>query len=520
MAFMRVNGYEIQVSATTKAVQQEVEIGNRNRGFGGAPSFQRRGIFRKWKGSTCKLSESDALAHAGAIQGKGEVWGFDAGLYSLSGLPPIDGTAANRRPGTAEDGRDIYYTVTPIPREARYGTHSLAPEPSFTNLLSSDSADAENAPTGYNAVGGGSLSANTTRYVQGSRSVRIASGAAGAGVTTDTVGSIGASTDYTASVYVYSDGSNDTVIMSLIENGSTVLATDGVLFGTPATFPGGRWYRLEATGTTGGSPTTLEIQVVNQNGNDHTYCDGFQLETGDKAHTWVDGGVTSPAANLKYQGLKFSDSVTLSFWARGDVSSSVGSTGLLGLRSNVAGSSLLNRVTLFQNSGTDDLRGSFVDSTGSFNNLLLKANLFDSPDWHHIGVVYDRIASVVMVVVDGVTETTQDVTVDVDLSDPALGIELGRLATGPWFVGLIDDVVITPYAMTTSQVQALYNMGKAMSPLPRYYIDGDITRDPELTTLATGRATEFSYASVDLMGAGIDEKNREVQFDIDEWGRE
>jgi len=68
-------------------------------------------------------------------------------------------------------------------------------------------------------------------------------------------------------------------------------------------------------------------------------------------------------------------------------------------------------------------------------------------------------------------------------------------ASSTW-PGYIDELMIVPYAATSDIVSAWHSMGKAMSSLPKVYIDGDVILDDLLTTEFIGHvnSSKFIYA--------------------------
>jgi len=75
-----------------------------------------------------------------------------------------------------------------------------------------------------------------------------------------------------------------------------------------------------------------------------------------------------------------------------------------------------------------------------------------------------------------------------DLSSSSFVVAIGNDgASGSQYTGgYIDEVMVVPYAATSDIVSAWHAMGKAMSPLPKVYVDGDCIPDDTLTTLFYG----------------------------------
>ena len=57
----------------------------------------------------------------------------------------------------------------------------------------------------------------------------------------------------------------------------------------------------------------------------------------------------------------------------------------------------------------------------------------------------------------------------------------------------LDDFMVVPYAATPDIISAWYGMGKAMSTLPKIYVDGDLIQDDLLTTEFIGHIGSSKY---------------------------
>jgi hypothetical protein len=64
---------------------------------------------------------------------------------------------------------------------------------------------------------------------------------------------------------------------------------------------------------------------------------------------------------------------------------------------------------------------------------------------------------------------------------------------GSTWPGFIDELMVVPYAATPDIVSAWYGMGKAMSSLPKIYVDGDAIHDDTLTTEFIGHVNQVQY---------------------------
>ena len=99
------------------------------------------------------------------------------------------------------------------------------------------------------------------------------------------------------------------------------------------------------------------------------------------------------------------------------------------------------------------------------------------------------------------TEYIKELYVDgslVDYSNPsgvpilfsAGYLEIGSALGGEQFdSGLIDDVLLVPYAASATQIANWYALGRAQPALPRVLVHGDAIRETDLSVEAIGRIT-------------------------------
>tara|TARA_R110000824_G_scaffold31342_4_gene102129 strand:- start:1386 stop:2393 length:1008 start_codon:yes stop_codon:yes gene_type:complete len=100
-----------------------------------------------------------------------------------------------------------------------------------------------------------------------------------------------------------------------------------------------------------------------------------------------------------------------------------------------------------------------------------------------------------------------------DLSSSSFDVGVGNDGDGGGqFPGYIDDLIIVPYAATSDIVSAWYAMGKAMSPLPKVYVDGDVIPDDTLTSLFFGSVRGSNY----LLYAASSNNKRKLSITLEE----
>ncbi len=514
MSFLRINKFPISVTGDNTSEGRN-EIGKRTRGFGGRPSIERRAIFRKWAGSTIPLAEPDALAQLGAIQGLGEAWAFDSDLFSGGGADS-GGTVADIRRGIGADGSPVVSVLTNLAGSI-YGAGVLAPAAAFTNVLPADSRDAENAPTGFTAVGGSTIVAETGIFFQGVKSLKVGTVGAGTGAKTGDA-AISGTTIYRGFAHVFATSA---IAMSfkLIDNLGTVATRN-------FTSVANSWVRVDTAGVTGGGATTAHVEVTIVGATPGIfYMDACQITIGNLDVAWADGANTG-LIDLAYNAdfLTRTSDMSIAFWL--GVQGNAGSDGHI-VSARAAGGT--HEIRIFTVSGGDNLTVEAIDGD-AVTATLTEVNTLGI-GWIHVVVTWRRRntddESELRMYIDATEIASSPDTANGEFNQTKLDtIEVGHRLSADILNGSLDDLIILPYAMTAAQVTALFSMGKAMSPLPLVYIDGDLIEDEDLTVLALGKTDQAQYVSATVPdplnnNAGTHRKNlRAFNFVLDEWGRE
>ncbi len=502
MPFLDLNGWQIKVMRGGQT--EPIIIGDDDgRAFSGRALRDRRIILQRDTYQSTFRSQVEAHALVQLLLGEGHDWPFDVDLFSGKGLGPEGSTAANIRPGIAADLARVFDGVTGI-TESQFGAGSIINEPSKDNLLTADSRNAENAPTGYAIEGGGTLGFSTVEFFQGLKSV-TGDCATGQGVGADDV-SASSATEYTASVYVRAAEALP-VILSLFDDDIGELAGS-----TSVTTIADGWIRIETTGTTGASATTIRPRVLfgTVTGTKIMILDAWQLVTGPISGTWFDG--TRPAANdlcypkellrvMKNRGFTFAA------WVRGPTANPAAATTIF-----EGGQTLLNRIGLQRDGATNNLKVTARDSAGVFATFN-KPSVWDD-DWHHVAVVSipkrDDGTNEIRLYLDGVNEggITSLGVPDFTAADV---LEIGNRTGAFRWPGLIDEVIVAPYAMVSDQIAALAAQTAALPSLPILKAEGDFFHAESLEV--QGRVPLRSFEPITLAGSHDNNAGR-VSFEL------
>jgi|LSQX01.1.fsa_nt_gb hypothetical protein len=186
-----------------------------------------------------------------------------------------------------------------------------------------------------------------------------------------------------------------------------------------------------------------------------------QLEQKPFATSFVDG--TRADGTLRYPHIPFNDtSFTVAAWVRCSESNSADDQTILEQRESGTVNKMLHLVIRYRR-----------PHMGFWDNDLPGVTIVDDGAWHHIVFVYDKVAQKQRIYVDGRLDVERTATPykgtagDTCIGSPTSG-------SGRRLNGLIDELLILPYAATPEQIQAWYAMGAPFHD-PQGIVDGAST---------------------------------------------
>jgi len=497
MAFMRVNGYSVPVFAES-ANQQIEDIGFRERSFSGQMLSSRRARKRNWSFETNHLSEINALALQGVIDGIGDNFPYTrsstgASFFSAKGNSP-GSTIGNTRfgRGTVDDFPVVDESGVEEIAFDRTNGSSIANEGATTNLLPSGVSDAT-LTTGFTAIGTASLGISTTAGLQGTTSLEVTVAAANDGVETNSI-SASASTAYAASLYVR-PASSVSLELTLLDDVGTIQQKNIAM-------TSGEWMRVELGGTSAGGATGIQLRVRNTTDTTDFFVDALIIDADSVSNTWTK---TSRADNdLTYTigTTQYGSDYTINYWVRLPDTQPGADTFMLHFETPEG----TDTLDICRPGGTNGIIARAFDESGLIAALASFAQvppLFGGV-WHMITIVSrmnpEAGENVLEIYFDGVLEGSVPSTT-AGRSMPRLGIDgmvmhVGHSGSGAEKMqhnGLMDQIQINPWAAPSAQISAWFNLGKAIPDAPSFYLDGDIMPDNELTVLAQGKISSSRY---------------------------
>ena len=468
--------------------------------------------------ATLRGSGGDFYSHKGV----GVATGLDQA--TVQGYLAGDGAAVSGLVYLHDDSASNY---TPL----RNGILSV--DPDSTNLLTAEQRDAENAPNGYHQYGTATLTANTSHYWQGTKSVKAVTAAGNSGIETDAYdpGAGSATKTYSASVYVKSGeviAQTFRFILYDVTNGV------GSALVSVAVQPG-EWTRFAASITIGGVDCRdLRIRVYASPGSMTLYCDGFQIEEQDYPTAWVDGargGVDDLGYDFDFN-YSFTDwSAGIWFWGPA-VARQLAVDSLL-WQMQKAGSSVFS-LLYRRNAANDQIRWVTSDGVLSAVNLDTGAGDVDWEAWNFIGVSF-RVdpetgeTRAVMRLINGSGSTTYTDNTAVNLVvDDIDTLYVGNSASSDHWTGHLAEFMLFPFAVPVGVwdgiASTLGQVGDGSAdaiPLPQWtrkLVTGDmgITQPIGSPARLFGKLFEGDVGGVDMIVGDARNNLGAVSFALEE----
>lgn len=499
MSFLTLNG--LAVPSSLGGEEEIIPIGDpAGRAFSGKSLRDVRSKLRRWNFSTTPESEADIEVLSGLIQGKGQNWSYDSDLYSGKGLG-FGSTLADIHPSVGADGSVVRFAG--VDRTGKYGS-AVAVHPAVTNILDAGQRDCEDGVGPFASVAGATILSDTNHFYQGSKSIQVAAGAAGEGIITDAV-SAAASTQYIVSAYVKAVAAM-TVRIVAVDDVAGEIGTIAAL-----NVQAGKWTRIHTDATTSVGATTLQIKLTKSDSGGGTFrIDALQAETGATPTTWADP--SRSAGTLRYPPgfLKGAKSITVAAWMANLRNTPTAADGtIIHVRESASANSINVRrngtnidVDLIADDGT---AGSKVGAHG----MIVEA-------YTHVAAVYESQdgsdASRIKIYIDGALVTdAATVTNDIDFSTFA-DLWVGNSDGADHWPGLVDDLIILPYAATDAMITAINGFGKAYPVLPIIEAGGDFIPDEILNV--EGDAQGSAYQGRQKLGEWKN-NSRQLRFTLE-----
>ena len=467
MAFLTLNGVTIPVAKGGQV--SPIMIGNQERTFDGSLVIDRRATKREWEFETAALKQSDAEAIRGLLQSLGDVFPFNASLYSSKGMAPYAAAVGYTfHASTAADGNPVYLAT-------KHGTGSIAVEMATTNLLGADARDAENAPTGYTAIAGAVLASGGAKYWQGTKSLKVTPGGGGKGAYAGCNPGVGSPTKtYAGSVYI--SGTAGHVIDVTLFDATAGVAGTTVTLTIGAT---GTWYRVVCSITIGaGVCVELDLDVQAHDGACGVfYCDGWQIELATSlgsgcATSWVDGSRVEGHLDYPIDPIKGTAGCMASFW----------------MRAFAATSAIARELCIVEVSATQWWETFIVTGTTTLRTAYTGAHTVDVAGccdgaWHHIVSSLNPNPGagehLLQIWKDGVSSGYIDHAAESFDTSALASFHVGGFSsTGLRAAGvLLDDLKVFPFPASTALVAALYAGTPTTFTFPSLVASGDAIQE-------------------------------------------
>lgn len=464
--FLELNGLTIPIAKGGSA--SPVITGEKHkRLIDGSPMQDRRYVRKRWEFETIPLEDRVAEGIIGLIMGRGHSFRYGTNLYSGKGLVPHGTPVATIIPNRDQQNQyKTSYLESIGEQEALFAAAgALELDGVTTNELSTDSSNAENAPTGFGSRLSATIAGETSVVLQGSKSLKTTTSTTNqSGFFTDNVTGSVAGKTYTGSCYVYT-----TEALPL-----EVFVADSVsATSTQWTSTANRWERVEHTHTTDGAATWVRMGVghISTTSGKIFYTDCLQLEERATVSPWIVG--SRAAYDLHYQGItSLSGNLSFFAWVRPPTTNPSATSTLF-----VATDGNGNYVDFRRNGSTNEIRLRITNADESGTSAWSYGTSPWDDGWHHVGFTlqarqngYKRIT--IFYDGDNVRESTDGSATIYrypELRGNANDCYIGNNDGAEYWRGPIQDVLVLPYAVEEAYATALYNRTRSLPHLP--YID-------------------------------------------------
>jgi hypothetical protein len=517
VSFLTIYGIEVGGADGNVAITDE-SLQSRSRAVDGSAIGSRSADLVGFDVKTSIESAAVGKALRGLLRSRGDRWGFDftndgvvdgTPEYSAKGLYPSN-TPAYRTRG--EQGTEtIAQSTSDTATVPKLGDGCLEIGPAVTNLFAQNVANGNESgglDANFTAVGGASTpTVSSAAAWQGTKSVLVVCAGLGQGLQANKGSGLSAATAYCGSVYLKKKtgtGTDVKVYLQETAGGSAAGTSKTVRLTTTG------WTRVEVGITTGGgvSGVGLVVEQATSSGLEF-YADGFQLEARSFANTWTEPPTSTSAGDLRYRlgEQRSADDLTVMCWVRAPAGPSaprhvfqIGpATECLKLWYDQAGSTTWDAS---------------VVTAGSTYSATVGA--FPSNSWKHVAIVMRRNPETglakLMAYVDGAEVATLSPGSLPAFSAPTLYVGNDDTASYP-LCGLIDELVVLPFALTEEMIAAVYT--RALSAWPDLLVGGDLVAgadtDDEIRMVGEVGGDRLVQASID---GSWSNRARELSFKL------
>ena len=200
------------------------------------------------------------------------------------------------------------------------------------------------------------------------------------------------------------------------------------------------------------------------------------------------GYVSIPASASLNVGT--SQGLTIEAWIKPNQLSSLG---FLAEWNNGAGgfasSFTINEPSVYGGGGPGSLFANIVDTGGNWHTISSAGNLLSPSNFNHVAVTYDKSSGAAMLYLNGTNVASQNLGVFTPLT--TYNLILGSRPSSFYFAGLMDEMSLYNIALSSAQIQAVYNAGGA----GKCSAPPTIASQPQSQTVLTGGTVSFSVGA-------------------------
>ena len=151
-----------------------------------------------------------------------------------------------------------------------------------------------------------------------------------------------------------------------------------------------------------------------------------------------------------------------------------------------ASSFSINESSIYGGTGSGSLFANLLDVTGTGHTITSPPNILSSNSFNHVAVTYDKSSGMGTLYLNGNVVASQNL--GVFIPNTAYNLILGSRPSSFYYRGLMDEMSMYGAALSSNQIQAVYNAGSA----GKCAAPPTIATQPQNKTVVAGSSVSFS----------------------------
>lgn len=542
MPFLQLNGLTVQILDSKTSLRSTL-IGDMTRGLGQSMRKTERAQKRVWSMRAKVQREADAIALIGMLLGRGHGLAFDRYADDLEFDQEFyTGTAGGLLPSTAAVGTHYVlgsgdgsaeaagrtYTVT---NDGKYGARAVSVDSGpGANILTEDLADCIE-PSDWTGINAFSIETSPVFVASAQFAALsvISDGTTPWGLSSAPVAAA-AATAYVGDIYVRGlcDPTQPMTVSAYLRD--EVNAIDGTPVAVTLDVGPSEWKRIKnVTLTTGGGSPTVALYITADTGIfDATqfWISGASVRAGTHSPAWSSPSAGAPAGNYQFRGsvIQGWKDMTINMWLSRPATFSAARTILEAFAAKVeTGWPAFPRVRLdIVGDGSNVVRFQTRDHFNHEDTIATTGTAF--PATHALVMVTavmkhnPRSGEVKKEIwLNGTRHATSSPALLPDFTSAnTLSVLCNQAGAEEWSGGVLDDLIMVPWAAPSAQIAAWYASTRSQATFPHLVASGDALEGAGAHEVLVYGAVDNALHAVAVLGGATRINAREIEFTLEE----